>query len=291
MVHGIPWWAKMGAKMLLSRLPFNYRSWRKIGIFKHGCMTDPKYALDVFIKHYNRAHLSRKCSEFSCLELGPGDSLYSIPIAHAFGARSCYLVDSGDYASDDFSGFGRLLSAISPTIPQAEPIIDELAACRDWSDVLTKCNSSYLTHGITSLKLIPDESVDLIWSNAVLEHVRKNEFLETMKQLFRILRQDGICSHTVDLRDHFNMQLNSLRFPESIWESTFFIESGFYTNRIRCSTMLDLFREAGFVVESVNCNRWNTLPISRKKLNSAFSSLSYDDLLTYGFDISLKKAT
>ena len=51
----------------------------------------------------------------------------------------------------------------------------------------------------------------------------------------------------VDFRDHLAESLNSLRFPEPVWESGPFRNSGFYTNRLRADAF---FREklgAGFV--------------------------------------------
>lgn len=95
-------------------------------------------------------------------------------------------------------------------------------------------------------------SIDFIWSQAVLEHIRKSEFLDTMLELHRILRPNGVCSHVVDLKDHLGGALNNLRFSEKLWESNFMASSGFYTNRIRYSEMLDIFHQAGFSVEVVN---------------------------------------
>ena len=39
-----------------------------------------------------------------------------------------------------------------------------------------------------------------------------------MRELRRVLRNDGVFSNRVDLRDHLGAALNNLRFPESLWE-------------------------------------------------------------------------
>jgi len=46
-----------------------------------------------------------------------------------------------------------------------------------------------------------------------------------------------MCSHRVDLRDHFGSALNNLRFSDKKWELDWIANSGFYTNRIRLQEM------------------------------------------------------
>ncbi len=284
MIRGIPWWMKLAAKIVLSRLPFDYRRWATLGLFKHGDMVDPEYALGVFRSHLDRVEFPAKRGGFTCLELGPGDSLLSAPIAHVFGAHNCYLVDAGDFASREmrpFQQLGDLLRACGKDV-------SDLAGARDWDDVLARCNTEYRVGGLDALRSIRDESVDFIWSQAVLEHIPKRDFLETMRELRRVLRKGGCCSHTVDLTDHFNGQLNNLRFSESRWESPFFAASGFYTNRIRFGEMMAMFESAGFNAAQLSSKSWEQLPTARRLLDARFSTLPDKDLLTYGFDVVLQ---
>jgi methyltransferase family protein len=283
MIKGIPWWGKLGAKLLLSRLPIDYQRWAALGLFKHGGMIDPRYAVDVFRSHFDRVEFPTKGTGFTCLELGSGDSLLSAPIAHVFGAQQCYLVDAGDFASREMSPFHDLLALLASEGRD----ISTLAGVGDWSEVLVRSNAHYLVNGLDALRSIPSGSIDFIWSQAVLEHIRLEEFFETQKQLRRVLRQDGCCSHTVDLTDHFNGQLNNLRFPEARWEGRFFASSGFYTNRIRFREMMTIFQSSGFEVQQTSIRVWKQLPINRKRLDAKFSMLTDEDLLTHGFDVVL----
>lgn len=284
MIKGLPWWFKLGSKIVLSRLPFDYQRWARLGLFRHGAMTDPGYAFRVFRHHYDRATFVNKGAGFTCLELGPGDSLLSAPIAKAFGAYACHLVDAGSFASSDFKAYRNLLTVLG----DSQIDISDLKNLSDWAQVLAACNASYWTEGLTSLRMIPDASVDFIWSQAVLEHIPKRQFLETMRELRRVLKQDGWCSHDVDLRDHFNGELNNLRFSERTWEGALFSNSGFYTNRIRYGEMLSAFQEAGFVVKELIPRKWESIPISRSQLDGLFARLPEDDLLTSGFDVVLQ---
>ena len=94
----IPWQAKLAAKLLLSRLPVDYSSWRRLGLFRHGAMLSPEYACGVFDRHFQRAHFARKRNGFVALELETGDSASSGLIARAHGARASWLIDTGDFA-------------------------------------------------------------------------------------------------------------------------------------------------------------------------------------------------
>lgn len=143
------------------------------------------------------------------------------------------------------------------------------------------------TDGLASFSQIKENSVDLIFSQAVLEHIRKHEFLETMRACRRVISPTGIMSHKIDFKDHLGGALNNLRFNEKIWESDCFVKSGFYTNRIRYSEMLEIFEEAGFKVEVLKIDFWEKLPTPRNRLHSKFSILSDSDLLVKGSHILL----
>ena len=156
--------------------------------------------------------------------------------------------------------------------------------------ILAACRALYGTSRLASLRAIPDESVDFIWSHTVLQHIRRVEFLETMRELRRMLRANGISSHWVYLQDTIGGALNNLRFRESVWESPFMAGSGFYTNRIRYSEMLELFKDAGFKPEVITVNRWDRLPTLRSTLSDRFKDLAEEDFCVRCFHVILRAA-
>lgn len=280
----VSWQVKMAGKILLSRVPAGYRFWRRANLFRLGKMEEPEYAYNVFMRHFGRVDFPRKDRGFVGLELGPGDSLFSAMIARCHRASLCYLVDSGRFASEDLTPYKEMARYL---LARGMPPLD-LSHAKSLEEVLSVCSGRYGTEGIRSLQKIPDGSVDFLWSNAVLEHVRLSEFLDTLKELRRMMRPGGVCSHRIDLRDHLGYALNNLRFSEDLWESNFFARSGFYTNRIRHSEMLDLFREAGFSPEVVQIDRWERLPTPLAKLAMKYQRLAEDELLIFGFDVILR---
>jgi SAM-dependent methyltransferase len=157
-------------------------------------------------------------------------------------------------------------------------------------EYLDLCGGVYLTNGIESLANIADCSVDYCFSNAVLEHIPRQDFDLMTFELFRIMKPNGVCVHRVDLKDHIGGGLNNLRFSESIWESKLFIRSGFYTNRIRFSEMLQYFSEAGFTYSLPRVSRWDKLPTPKNRISTSFNKFSDEDLLVNGFDLVLRKS-
>ena len=280
----LPWWFKLIAKMVLSRLPMGYGFWRTLGIFRHGDMDNASYVLGVFNEHVARAGLQGKLQGKTVLELGPGDSIATALVAASYGAKAI-LVDAGPFALLDIESYRRLASKLR----DAGLSPPDLSVAKSLEDVLEACGARYLTFGLKSLSSIDAGSVDFIFSQAVLEHVPKYQFLDTMRECYRVLVPDGRASNRVDLKDHLGGSLNNLRFSEAIWESAFFVKSGFYTNRIRFPEMISLFETARFKVDVTGLKRWECLPLRRGSLAKEFTCFSDDDLRVSGFDVLLYK--
>lgn len=282
-VRRLPWFAKIATKIVLSRLPIPYSSWRRLGLFRHGHMANIEYAYRVFRGHFDLAGMAARGAPFSMLELGPGDSVLSAVFARAHGASRSILVDVDSFASRDVDIYRRAGELLA-----AEGLeTDFLAGVKSFDELLRRCHAEYHTYGLRSLAAIPSGSIDFAWSQAVLEHVRFPKFDQTLGHLRRVLNPGGVASHCIDLQDHLGGGLNNLRFSSRRWESPLFAESGFYTNRIRFRDMLRRFAVAGFDVEVVETLRWNELPTPRSALHREFSSLPVDDLNVRGFTVVL----
>jgi SAM-dependent methyltransferase len=291
----IPWWARIFFKIILARLPVPYGLWKNLRLFQHGDMNQPSRALENFLEHAKTGDVidvsaatpkfKAKEGSFSVLELGPGDALFSAIISNSLGGSRCWLVDSGAYAVTDMSAYKEFCAFLQEKNYRLYFNIDVIQV----DDFLRQCGGVYLTEGIHSLAKIPSNSLDYFFSNAVLEHIPRQEFASLAKELFRLLKPNGVSVHRVDLRDHLGGGLNNLRFSEKIWEGSLFKKSGFYTNRIRFSEMLNFFRAAGFHCSCSRIIRWERSPIERRSLDVQFSELLDDDLLVSSFDLLLRK--
>lgn len=282
----VPWHARIAAKLVLSRLPAGYAFWHRLGLFSHGYMDVPAYAHEVFRTHYDRSPFARRQGGFVSLELGPGDSALSALVTAAHGASGHHLIDAGRFANADpalYRAGAAHLRSLGLSVP-------DLDGAGDLQAILDRCHARYGTDGLASLRALPDASVDFMWSQAVLEHVRRGVFADTMREMRRALRPDGVCSHRVDLKDHLGGGLNNLRLKSGLWEREWMAKSGFYTNRLRFSEMIALFEAAGFAVEVVAVRRWEASPIARQALAPEFRGLTDDDLQVREFDVLLRRA-
>jgi Methyltransferase domain len=281
-----PWYLKIAAKMALSRLPVSYRTWQAIRLFSHGGMERAEYAYQVFKRHYEASEFVRKHDGFVALELGPGDGLLSAVIAASFGASKCYLVDTGCYATSDLTPYREIAELLGRLNLRPPDLVD----AQDVTTILERCNAVYLTDGLASLKQVPAQSVDLTWSHAVLEHVRRKEFGATIHELRRVMARDGRSSHQVDLQDHLGGGLSNLRLPSRWWEADWMAQSGFYTNRLRFGQIMQVFADERLAVESLKIQKFASMPLRRSALALEFQGLPDEELMVSGFHAVLRPA-
>ena len=102
-----------------------------------------------------------------------------------------------------------------------------------------------------STSLEPD-SVDLVYSNSVLEHVPVDVILGLMKEAYRVLKPGGLTLHNIGCNDHYAFFdksisfVNYLQFDERQWR--LWNNSLQYQNRLRASEFAELAESVGFEV-------------------------------------------
>ncbi len=254
-------------------------------MFRAGAMDDPETAFSVYRMHSEAAGFGSR-EGYTVLELGPGDSVLTALFARSAGAGRVILVDQSPLAAVRMDLFAQAEAMLARKGLPAPHVADapsvELA--------LSRLGCSYLVEGLASLRTIPDESVDFIFSNAVIEHVRKRDFAENARELHRIMKPDGVASHWIDYRDHLQEGLNNLRFSERAWESEFMANSGFYTNRLTESQIRAFFEGAGFSVEIHDKELWpGGLPTPRQAMSEPFAAMPEHELMVMSNWLLLRK--
>jgi hypothetical protein len=275
-----PWQLRIVAKIGVKQLHLSYGFLRLLGLTLHGGMERPQYAFDSFMQHFSYAPSIHK--GFTVLELGPGDSLSSGVIAHTLGVSKSYLVDVGSYAKRNVGCYSQLIQFLREKGFDTSDFVN----CRSFIDYMRECNCEYLTSGLVSLRNIPDSSIDFIWSNVVLEHVKKSQFLETLVELRRIIKSSGVSSHVMDLGDHMSGSLNHLRISNQLWNSRLISMSNL-PNRIMFQEALGNFRLAGFEPKIVRIRRWSELPVPKRNMAKEFQAMSDEDLRVWEFQVLL----
>lgn len=98
----IPWWGKIAAKLVLSRMPVPHSMWSKLNIFRHSYSSDDpeeqvsgvRTRLDKFVRRFGRIPRT-------VLELGPGEITTSAVVYKALGVDRIIFVDVGDFGVPD----------------------------------------------------------------------------------------------------------------------------------------------------------------------------------------------
>lgn len=132
---------------------------------------------------------------------------------------------------------------------------------------------------------LPDESFDVIYSHATLEHVFDPGI--AIRNIARLLKQGGRTSHWVDLRDHrdFTSPHAFLRYPDWMWRLAGRARA--WPNRWRASDWDRGFEEAGLTT-SVTTTNEAPLPTGLR-LARRFAAKSASDLQKVGIMIVAQK--
>jgi hypothetical protein len=276
----LPWWAKIAAKLVLSRVVPGYAWRRRLGIGVHS-----------FASHTlgHPAEIAREVAWFaalngrppaSLLELGPGDSLANALYARALGVGRIWLMDTSDHAVAGMDAYRRIAGGL-PGLPALD--FSSRAA------MLAGLGATYLTGGPASLAEIPDGAMELCVSYMVLEHVRRADFATLLAELHRLAAPGGLGHHFVDLMDHLGGGLNNLRFPSWLWEREAIARAGFYTNRLGRPEIVALAEAAGFETAIAHVSRWPALPLPRRAMAAEFRARPEDELGIASFTLRLRR--
>jgi SAM-dependent methyltransferase len=105
---------------------------------------------------------------------------------------------------------------------------------------------------LESMTEVRDASIDMTFSNAVLEH--SSDLPAAIGELARVTRPGGLAIHQVDHRDHrdFERPLEYLLLTEEEFEQLFLEFKGECGNRYRPDELRQLFESSGFEVLLMN---------------------------------------
>tara|TARA_A100001015_G_C15036810_1_gene736833 strand:+ start:642 stop:1487 length:846 start_codon:yes stop_codon:yes gene_type:complete len=269
------WLLKIILKIIFSRLNIKYSYWKKFRIFRHGQMENFGYSRKIFEGHFRDMNKVNKIDNPIIMEIGPGDSLFSMIYSRKYSNEKFYFLDVNDFASKDLNLYLKLQKKLDNENYFPKKIKSQI---QSFDDLLKNYNAKYLIKGLQSLRKIDDNSIDYIFSHSVIEHIRKYEINNFIEEIYRILKPNGVISHNINYKDHLGESLNNLRFSEQIWESNLFAKSGFYTNRIPAVEMHKNFQKCGFNLVEEDFGRWDKLPILRSSLSKEFRKYTNDEL-------------
>ncbi|MGE0470220.1 MAG: methyltransferase domain-containing protein [Nitrospira sp.] len=277
-----------------------------------GGTVSAQYCYSVYLRHLVMADQhGLPTVPRTVVELGPGDSMGIGLMALLTGAERYYSLDAVRHASIEtnllvFDELVQLLRVQAP-IPSGDKFTEILPALSDYRFPTQILRQGRLTQALAPERLkslrnalasnmirapiyylapmgrtseIPSNSVDLIVSQAVMEHVEQLE--ETYVECFRILKPGGYMSHQIDFRCHDTASEwnGHWKYSDLTWR---LMRGGhpWFINRQPCSTHIGISRQVGFTIHA-EIRQCSAFGISRKKLAGSFKSLSDHDFLTAG---------
>ena len=117
---------------------------------------------------------------------------------------------------------------------------------------LKRAQLEYFAPADAAMTALPDSSVDVVFSNSVLEHVSPAALLPIMMESRRVLKPGGIMMHSVDCGDHYSYfdrtlsPINFLKFNDREWQLW---NNGIqYQNRLRPQDFVSCAEAAGMQV-------------------------------------------
>ncbi|WP_437227744.1 methyltransferase domain-containing protein [Planctomicrobium sp. SH661] len=200
----------------------------------------------------------------TCLEVGTGWRPF-VPFVLALGgAKRVITVDVNPwltpaYASETWKSLELFLPEIAANcrLPEHE-VWDRFRKvprnAKTLKAIFDPLNIEYIYPGDARATGLPDNSVDIVLSSNVLEHIPRDIQLDIHRESLRILRAGGLTVHRFNPQDHYatvDSQIthaNFLQFSSEEWH--WLGGSGLaYHNRLRSRDYRELFDEAGLNIE------------------------------------------
>lgn len=144
----------------------------------------------------------------------------------------------------------------------------------------------------------PDASLDVVFSNSVLEHVPGDVIARCFVEAARILRPGGVVYHSANCGDHYAYvdrsisQLHYLRYSDAQWAK--WNNAFLYQNRLRAIDFVTMARAAGFDIEidTSRAHPERLAQLAKIDVHPQFSRYSRDQLAVTSIDfIGRKPAT
>ncbi|MGG5821395.1 methyltransferase domain-containing protein [Falsiroseomonas sp. HW251] len=271
----VPWWVKLGVKLVMGSLPVPARAWRAIGLRRHSFDADnPAVTVAPLRDWASRFRDVAGRAPRGMLELGPGAMVRRAPVAAALGFGPIWYLDVEDDAPRDLGPY--LAAAEAARAAGLAP--PDLSSCRTHQDVLAACGARLLIGGTERLEEIGDGAADLVVSVAVLEHVRRDAMAPLFRALRRVAAPDGLSIHAIDLHDHLGGGLRHLAFSPAFWEGPAVARAALYCNRLGLSEMVAMMHEAGFATAVRSRLLWPAAPLPPGGAHPSLRRAPQDDL-------------
>jgi SAM-dependent methyltransferase len=233
------------------------------------------------------------------LEAGTGWEPISALLFHLMGAKTVYTYDHLPHVR--FSLAQQVVKQMQENIEQIRSVtsrpssvlvskLSKLREATNLEELFAYAGIVYKAPGDATRSGLADNSVDLFYSYAVLEHVPESVIKGITLEAKRVLKDDGIAYHAIGLHDHYaNLKVggqlskvNFLRYPEWLW--AFFVKNKIsYHNRLREKQFLDVFKSHGAKIKWIEnkTDQADIEALKNMKIDKRFAGMTYEELAVH----------
>ena len=315
-------------KKTIRKILGGFKSYVPGGVSFHANTVDDlaRYCYTIWLRHLSILYKNGFTKIPNTIaELGPGDSIGTGLAGLVCGAKKFYALDVVEHTNikNNISVFDELVTLFAKhsTIPDDNefPLVlprlssynfpSEIFTNNDLEKLLDKSRIEYLRSELVGMekkknsiqymcpwndpKIIENDSVDVVFSQAVLEHVR--DLNHTYESMYRWVKKGGCISNQIDFESHgLSDEWNGhWSFSDLTWK---LIKGNrpYLINREPLSKHLEAAQDAGFKIISVLpvktfSSDTYTGTIRRDNLAKKFRNISEEDFTTTSAYILAKK--
>ena len=223
------------------------------------------------------------------------------------GATKIYTVDLNPHLKPEMTiALADRLAAHTPLIAKESGrtdtevdlaqinLVEALRAGKSISDATKGC-VQYRAPADASKTELPDSSVDVVFSNSVLEHVPGPVIEACMAEAMRIVKPGGIVFHSVNCGDHYAYadktidQLHYLQYSEAQWKK--WDNEFLYQNRLRGVDFTRMAKAVGFAIEidTSHARPERLAKVEAMKIDARFAGYSSEELAITSIDFVGRK--
>jgi hypothetical protein len=228
------------------------------------------------------------------LELGAGWDLYSNLLYWCLGVNTQIVVDVRRWiqCAAVNAVIAHLQKDPPPGAIRTPPTL--INARRLQTELKSYYGIDYRAPFDATSMTLPEQSIDLVVTTSVLEHIPLDVCQAIVAECRRVMRPDSLMSHIIDYSDHYAHSdgnittYNYLQFDEAEWAR--YNPGIHYQNRARTGDYRRLFHNAGF--EIIDEREWygEQDELARVEVHPTFKSRSPEELLVLGCEFLLRRA-
>jgi len=238
------------------------------------------------------------------VEIGTG-WFPTLPVCFALaGMNSCETYDLNPHLHPKMTfAMLRLLGSHIPRIAGCarRPITavrqdyEYLMESRTLEELLARARIRYHAPADASQTDLGIKSIDLLFSNSVLEHVPRHAIVGLFSESQRVLKPSGLAVHCVNCGDHYAYfdqnitAINYLQYSSSEWQ--LWNNDLLFQNRLRPQDFLQIASQTGFSVLTVKQkpNPKVLAGLASMKVADDFAKYSLEELASTSLDFVARK--